>query len=68
MDGVDDGARVFERASLARAVFSTGPAGVDEPAVDVVLRHALGKHLGITSGVEDDEGCAVAGGEGRDGL
>ena len=68
MDSVDDGTGVFEWATLARAELASGPAGVNEPAVDLVFRHALCEHLGVAAWVEDDEGCAVAGGEGWDGF
>lgn len=54
VDGVDDGAGVFEGATFAGAVLAAGPAGVDEPAVDVVLGHALGEHLGVATGLEGD--------------
>jgi hypothetical protein len=33
-----------------------------------VFRHALGEHLGVAAWVQDDEGRAVAGREGRDGF
>jgi hypothetical protein len=33
-----------------------------------VFRHAVGEHLGVTTGVEDDERCAVASREGRNGF
>jgi hypothetical protein len=68
VDGVDDAAGVFEWAALARSVFATGPSGVDEPAVGVGGLHALCEHGCVAGGVEDDEGCTVAGGEGRDGF
>lgn len=68
VDSVDDGTGEFERAALARAEFPACPAGVDEPAVDFVFRHALGEHLGVAAWVQDDEGRAVAGREGRDGF
>jgi len=66
--GIDEAASVLERATLADTVLATSPASVDEPARDVVLGHALGEHLGVAAGVEDDEGSRVAGGEGGDGL
>jgi hypothetical protein len=37
MDGVDDRAGVLERAAPAVAILAASPAGVDEPAVDLVL-------------------------------
>lgn len=62
MYGVDDGTGEFERASpsVRRAEASAGPACVDEPAVDVVLCHALCEHVGVARGVENDERRGVA--------
>ena len=51
--GVDDAARVLERAALACAELAARPACVDQPAVDVVLRHALGEHLGVAAGLKN---------------
>lgn len=68
VDGVDDGTSVLERAARAGAELAADPAGVDEPAGGLGGAHALGEHGGVARGVEDDEGSAVAGGEGRDGL
>jgi len=65
VDGIDDCASVFKRATLACAELAACPAGVDEPAVDFVFRHALGEHLGVAARVEDNERRAIAGGEGR---
>jgi hypothetical protein len=52
--GIDDAAGEFERAALAVAVFSTSPASVDEPAVDLVLGHAFGEHLGVAARLNQD--------------
>ena len=49
MDGIDDLTSVLERASGTGSVLSTSPAGVNEPAVDLVLRHTVGQHLGVPS-------------------
>lgn len=68
MNSVDDATGVFERATLARTELAARPASVDQPAVDVVLSHALSQHLSVATRVEDDEGCTVAGGESRDWL
>lgn len=68
VDGVDNSTGVLEGAAAASAELAASPSGVDEPAVDLVLVHALGKHLGVAAGVEDDEGLAVAGREGGRGL
>jgi hypothetical protein len=59
---------VYLRGSAASAELAASPASVDEPAVDLVLVHALGEHAGVAAGVEDNEGLAVAGGEGGRGL
>jgi hypothetical protein len=66
--GVDDPTRVLERAPRARAELAPRPARVDQPAVDVVLRHPLREHLCVPAWVQDDERCGIAGGEGRDRL
>lgn len=65
MDGIDDSTSVLKRTSLAGTEFPTGPAGVDQPAVDVVLLHSLCEHLGVPARVEHDERLTVAGREGR---
>jgi hypothetical protein len=46
---IDDTPRDRERAALARAVPAASPTGVDEPAIHLVLRHALCKHLRIAA-------------------
>lgn len=65
MDGVEDGAGVLERASLA-ALRETGadPSGVEQPGVGIVVLDLLGKHLGVAHGVERQEGLGKAGREG----
>ena len=68
MNGIDDATSELERATLAGTELASSPASVDEPAVDLVFGHTLCEHLGVTTGVEDDEGCTVASGEGRDGF
>jgi len=68
VDSIDDGASVFEWASLSCAELASCPAGVDEPAVNFVFRHALGEHLSVATRVEDDERCAVAGRERGNGF
>jgi len=59
VDRVDDAARVLEWAALAGggAELAADPARVDEPAVDIVLGHALREHGCVARGVEDDEGA-----------
>jgi len=66
--GIDNAASELEGAALATAELATGPTSVDEPAINIVLGHALSKHLSIASGVEDDEGSAVTCRERRDGF
>lgn len=68
MNSIDDRAGVLERATTASSVLSTRPAGVDEPAVGFGGFHLLGEHGCVARGVADEEGCAVAGGECREGL
>lgn len=58
--GVDDGARVLERAALTLAELAACPARVNEPTVGLVLRHPLCQHPSVDPGVQDDEGLAVA--------
>jgi len=69
VDGVEDGASVLERATLAVVLdTSTGPAGVEEPGVGVVRCDLLRKHGGVLHGVESQEGLGEARGEGCLGL
>lgn len=69
VDGVEDGASVLERATLAVVLdTSTGPAGVEEPGVGVVRGDLLRKHGGVLHGVEGQEGLGEARGEGGLGL
>lgn len=69
MHGIDDGPRVLEGTPFAgTAKLAADPAGVNEPAVHAMLRHALGEHGGVPAWVENDEGRGVAGRKGRDGL
>ena len=51
---VDDGAGNLERAALARPEPAARPARVDQPAVDVVRRHALSEHLGVAAGLLEE--------------
>jgi hypothetical protein len=66
--GVYDLARVLERAALAVPVLAARPAGVDQPAVDLVRGHPLREHLRVPARVEHDERGRVARREGRDRL
>lgn len=68
VDGVEDGARVLERAALARAELAAGPASVDEVGIGLDLGHALRQHRGVPARVQDNEGLAVARRERRAGL
>ena len=69
VDGVQDGARVLERAALAAGGgASADPAGVEQPSVGLVLRDLLGQHLRVAHGVQGQEGLGEAGREGRLGL
>jgi hypothetical protein len=69
VDGVEDGAGVLERATLAVVLDTgTGPAGVEEPGVGVVRGNLLCKHGGVLHWVEGQEGLGEARGEGGLGL
>lgn len=69
MDGVEDGAGVLERATLAAGRGAgSDPAGVEEPGVGLVLGDLLREHLGVAHGVEGEEGLGEARGEGGLGL
>ena len=68
MHGVHNAASVLEGAALATTELATSPTSVDEPAIDIVLGHAVSKHLCIASRVKDYEGSTVTCGERRNGL
>lgn len=69
VDGVEDGAGVFERAALAAGGGTgTDPAGVEEPGVGLVLLDLACQHLGVAHGVQGEEGLGEARGEGGLGL
>lgn len=59
VDSIDDSSGVLERTSFAGTELSTSPTSVDQPTVDIVLLHSLGKHLGVSTGVENNEGLSV---------
>jgi len=65
VDGVENGAGVFERAALATGGgTSSDPTGVEQPGVDLVLLHLLGKHGGVLHWVKGEERLGEAGREG----
>lgn len=69
MDGVEDGARVLERAPLAAVhVAGADPARVEEPGVGLVVLDLLRQHLGVPHRVQRQEGLREARREGRLGL
>jgi len=68
VNSVDDATGILKGAALACTKLAAGPASVDQPAVNVVLGHALGKHVSVATGVEDNERSAIAGREGWDRL
>lgn len=69
VDGVQDGTRVLERATLATSGSAgTDPAGVEQPGVDLVILDLFREHLSVAHGVESKEGLGEAGGEGGLGL
>jgi len=65
---VDNTTSELERAALSAAEFAASPTSVNKPTVNFVLGHALSKHLGVASRVEDNERCTVTCGEGGNGL
>jgi len=69
VDGVEDGAGVLERATLAAGGGAgADPAGVEQPSVGLVLRDLVREHAGVAHGVQGEEGLSEAGGEGGLGL
>ena len=69
VDGVQDGAGVLERATLATGGGAgADPTGVEEPGVGLVLLDLLGEHAGVAHGVQGQEGLGEARGEGGLGL
>lgn len=65
VDGVEDGAGVFEWTTLATGGGTgAGPAGVEQPCVGVVVGHLLREHLCVTHWVQGQEGLCEARGEG----
>lgn len=68
VDGVDDAAGVLEWATLANTILATSPTSVDEPTGNIMLGHTFSQHLGVATGVEDNERGGIAGGEGGYGL
>lgn len=69
VDGIKDGASVLEGASLAAlGVTGTDPAGVEQPGIGLVLLNLIGKHLGVSHGVQSQERLSEAAGEGSLGL
>lgn len=64
VDGVEDGASVFERATFAAGgAASTDPAGVQQPSVSLVLGDLVSEHAGVAHWVKGQEGLGEAGGE-----
>src|SRR5256714_7385342 len=61
VNGVNDGARVFEADAFAGAISAAGPTGVDEPNARLVVAHLLGKQLGVFARMPDEKWSAEAG-------
>jgi len=59
--GGEERARHFDRHATADAVFSAGPAGIDEPAIDVMTRHQVAQELAIDRRVQRQERSAETG-------
>ena len=49
----------------ADAILAAGPAGVDQPAIDIVLGDQLTQHVAVDGGIERQERRAEAGREFR---
>src|SRR6185437_2348261 len=54
-----------DRHASPDAELAAGPAGVDEPAIDVMALHVLAQQLAIDRGVQGQERRAETGREGR---
>ncbi len=61
--GGEQRARRLDRHAMADAVFAAGPAGVDEPAIDVVLGDVFLQQVGINRRMARQERRAEAGRE-----
>ena len=64
MDGIEDGPAEAKGYAMAGAVFSTGPAGIDEPCIGRVAMYTICKHASVNRRMPDDKGLAEAGREG----
>lgn len=53
-----------QKKYLSVTIFASSPTGVDEPGVAIELLHLGSQHLGVDGGVEWQEGCSEASGEG----
>ncbi len=62
--GVEHGARVADADALADAVGSAHPAGIEQPAVDIVAGDLAFEQVGVIGGVMHHEGTAETGAEG----
>ena len=65
MDRVDDCARLRQTHSVADAVTTTDPTGVDQPDLSLELLALFGKHLCVDVWVEGKESLAIASREGH---
>ncbi len=65
VDGIEDRAGVFQRASLStRRRPGADPARVEEPCVRLVMRYLIGKHARVAHRVKCQEGLGETGREG----
>lgn len=65
VDGVQDGASVFQWATLTTGGgTSTDPTSVEQPGIGLVLGDLVCKHLCVAHGMESKEGLGEARGEG----
>ena len=63
--GGEQAAGDADRHAPADAELAAGPAGVDQPAIDVVALHIFAQQVAIDGGMQRQERGAEAGGEGR---
>lgn len=64
MDGIQDSTSVLEGTALTALGDGTSdPTGVDEPCIGLVVGNLVRQHLGVTSGMQNEERLAKASGE-----
>jgi len=64
VDGIQDRTRILEWTTLSALGDGTSdPTGIDEPCISLVVRNLVRQHLGVTSGMQNEERLAEASGE-----